>query len=213
MRAITYGSEPMSQGTLSRARAVFPNVTLKQTYGLIELGVFKTKSKSDDSLLIKIDPEDCKTRIKDGMLELKTETAMLGYLNAESPFTEDGWFKTGDVVEVDGEYLRILGRNSEIINVGGEKVYPVEVEESILAFSNVEDVVVYKEPHPLIGNIVCAKVRLLASLDSPEKEKEFILSLKKHCNETLARFKVPAKISLTTEPLAGLRQKKIRMQQ
>ena len=49
---------------------------------------------------------------------------MLGYLNAESPFTKDGWFKTGDSVEVKGEYIKILGRKSEIINVGGDKVYP-----------------------------------------------------------------------------------------
>lgn len=53
---------------------------------------------------------------------------MLGYLNAASPFTDDGWFKTGDEVEQDGEWLRILGRRSEIINVGGEKVSPAEIE-------------------------------------------------------------------------------------
>jgi long-chain acyl-CoA synthetase len=46
---------------------------------------------------------------------------MLGYLNAPSPFTEDGWFDTGDKVEVDGDYFRILGRDSEIINFGGQK--------------------------------------------------------------------------------------------
>ena len=47
---------------------------------------------------------------------------MLGYLNSPSPFTEDGWFQTGDEVRIDGEWLHILGRRSEIINVGGERI-------------------------------------------------------------------------------------------
>jgi acyl-CoA synthetase (AMP-forming)/AMP-acid ligase II len=48
---------------------------------------------------------------------------MLGYLTVPKPFTEDGWFVT---VEVDDDYPKILGRKSEIINVGGEKVHPVK---------------------------------------------------------------------------------------
>ena len=50
--------------------------------------------------------------LNDGMLEIKAESAMLGYLNAPSPFTSDGWFMTGDQVEVNGEYIKILGRKS-----------------------------------------------------------------------------------------------------
>ena len=68
---------------------------------------------------------------------------MLGYLNAPSPFTDDGWFMTGDAVEQDGEYLRIRGRQSEIINVGGEKVHPAEVESAIQGIENVLEVTVY----------------------------------------------------------------------
>ena len=57
----------------------------------------------------------------DGMLEIRSQSAMLGYLNAPSPFTDDGWLKTGDRVDVDGEYIRFLGRNSDMINVGGKQ--------------------------------------------------------------------------------------------
>lgn len=60
----------------------------------------------------------------DGKLEIKAESTGVGYLNAESPFTEDGWFPTGDAVLVDGEYLRILGRESDLINVGERKSTP-----------------------------------------------------------------------------------------
>ena len=99
------------------------------------------------------------TRVVDGMLQIKTQSTILGYLNAPSPMTVDGWFMTGDAVEQDGEYFRILGRKSEMINVGGEKVYPVEVESVIQAMENVLEVTVYGERNALIGNVICARVR------------------------------------------------------
>src|SRR5690606_3810396 len=120
LELITYGTEVMPESTLARLNRELPHVQTQQTYGLSELGILRSKSKSSDSLWVKIGGEGFETRVVDGMLEIKAKSAMLGYLNAPSPFTEDGWFKTGDAVEVDGEYIRILGRKSELINVGGE---------------------------------------------------------------------------------------------
>ena len=84
---------------------------------------FVQNLKNSNSLWVKVGGEDYKTRVVNGLLEIKAKASMLGYLNAKSPFTKDGWFKTGDKVKVNGEYIKILGRESEIINVGGEKVY------------------------------------------------------------------------------------------
>ena len=109
---------------------------------------------------MKIGGEGFETRVVDGLLEIKARSAMLGYLNAASPFTDDGWFQTGDRVEVDGEYFRILGRESEVINVGGSKVDPVEVEDALLQMDGVIDAVVFGEDHSLLGRIVVARVRL-----------------------------------------------------
>ena len=111
---MTYGTEVMPESTLKQFHELFPKVLLLQTYGLSEVGILRSKSKSSDSLWVKVGGEGFETRVVDGMLEIKAKSAMLGYLNAESPFTEDGWFKTGDAVEVDGEYIRILGRKSEM---------------------------------------------------------------------------------------------------
>lgn len=86
----------------------------------------------------KIGGEGFETRVVDRILQIKATSAMLGYLNAPSLFTSDGWFITGDSVEVNGEYLRILGRKSTIINVGGENVYPSEVESVIQEMENIE---------------------------------------------------------------------------
>jgi len=207
LRLITYGTEPMPQSTLERIINVFPNVQLQQTYGLIELGVLRSKSKSDNSLWVKIGGEGFATRVVDGLLEIKAESAMLGYLNALSPFTDDGWFMTGDQVEQDGEYLKILGRKSEIINVGGEKVYPADVESVILEMENVAEVIVYGEKNPIMGHIVCAKVKIIKD----EDEKEFIFRLKNHCKKHLQPFKVPIKIKIVNEDQFNDRFKKKRI--
>ena len=99
LELITYGTEPMPMTTLKKLNDIFPKVRFLQTYGLSEVGILRSKSKSSDSLWVKIGGEDYKTRIVDGMLEIKSKSSMLGYLNAPSPFTDDGWFKTGDSVE------------------------------------------------------------------------------------------------------------------
>jgi acyl-CoA synthetase (AMP-forming)/AMP-acid ligase II len=118
----------MPDSTLWRLHAAFPRARLQQTYGLTELGVFQTRSLASDSAWVKVGGDGVETKVVDGELWIRCRYAMLGYLNAPSPFDEDGWFPTHDRVLVDGEYLRILGRDSDLINVGGEKVYPAEVE-------------------------------------------------------------------------------------
>src|SRR5262249_44563982 len=157
---ITYGTEPMPESTLSRVAHAFPGVALQQTYGLTELGILRSKSRGPDSLWVRVGGEGFGTRIVDGRLWIRTASAMLGYLNAPSPFDAEGFFDTGDQVEVDGDWLRILGRKSDIINVGGSKVYPARVESVLLELDNVADVVVTGEPNPITGQIVAATVRL-----------------------------------------------------
>ena len=207
LKIISYGTEPMPESTLKRLKIIFPDVKLLQTYGLIELGVMRSKSEKDDSLWVKVGGDGYNTRVVDGMLEIKAKSAMLGYLNAPSPFTDDGWFKTGDTVEVKGEYIKILGRKSEIINVGGDKVYPQEVEAVIQKMENIADVTVYGEKNPIIGNIVCAKVVLLEDVN----RKEFIIVLKKFCAMRMKKFMVPVKIEFSDGNLYSERYKKVRL--
>lgn len=206
VKVVNYGTEPMSEATLKRLRESFPNAQLLQSYGLAEVGILRSKSKSDESVWLKVGGEGIETRVVDGILQIKSPSTMLGYLNAPSPFTEDGWFVTGDAVEVDGDYLKIVGRRSELINVGGEKVYPSEVEEVIEAMANVEAATVYGEAHLLMGNIVCARVALVES----EDEGKFAVRLKRHCRERLPSYQVPVKVSVVGRELIGERFKKLR---
>lgn len=206
LELITYGTEAMPESTLARLREVFPQVDLLQTYGLSELGVLRSKSRSSDSLWVKVGGEGFETKVVDGILWVRAKSAMLGYLNAPSPFDEEGWMNTQDMVEVDGAYIRILGRVTEIINVGGQKVYPAEVESVLLQMENVRDAAVYGEKNPITGQIVAARVNLI----EPEDSSEFRKRLRAFCKDKLASFKIPIKIEVTEREQFSLRYKKMR---
>jgi acyl-coenzyme A synthetase/AMP-(fatty) acid ligase len=206
---ISYGTEPMPEHTLKRLHELLPNVALQQTYGLSELGILQSKSREPDSLWVKVGGEGFETRVVDGILQIKARSSMLGYLNAPSPFTDDGWFNTNDVVEVDGDYVRILGRKSDIINVGGEKVYPAEVENVIQELEAVAEATVYGEKNAITGNIVCADITTASPLDRAQ-QKELIARVKQHCRESLQKYKVPLRVNVVTEQQHTERFKKSR---
>jgi len=207
LKLISYGAEPMPESLLKHLNLLFPEIKFQQTYGLIELGVMRSKSQDNDSLWVKIGGEGYQTRVVDGILQIKSDSAMLGYLNAKSPFTEDGWFITGDSVEVDGEYFKILGRVSEMINVGGEKVFPQEVENVILEIPEVEDVVVYAERNIITGMIVCARIKF----NGTESKPEFVKKVKTYCRTKLEFYKVPVKIEVVDNTFETVRFKKNRL--
>src|SRR6266516_4621969 len=173
LELVTYGTEVMPESTLKRFHELFPKVRLLQTYGLSEVGILRSTSRSSDSLWVKVGG--------------------------------DG-FKTRDAVEVDGEYFRILGRKSELINVGGEKVYPVEVESVLQAMEGVEDASVKGESNTITGQIVAARVKLRTS----ETVSEFRNRMFAYCRERLPRFKIPQKVFLVSEDIHGDRFKKLR---
>src|SRR5262245_24453105 len=177
LRLITYGTEPMPKSTLARLRAAFPAAKLQQTYGLTELGILRSQSRDSASLWVRVGGEGYETKVVDGRLWIRARAAMLGYLNAESPFDADGFFDTGDRVESDGQWLRILGRQSEVINVGGSKVHPAEVESVLLEMDGVADVAVRGEAHPITGQVVTASVRLTQS----ETPRDFRARMRSFC--------------------------------
>lgn len=206
LRRITYGTEVMPQTTLDRLHAAFPGVEFQQTYGLSELGVLRSESRGNGSLWVRIGGAGFETKVVDGILWIRSRYSMVGYLNAPSEFDAEGWFNTKDRVEVDGEYFRILGRVTDLINVGGQKVYPAEIEDVILALENIADVSVFGEAHPLLGQIVVARVVTIES-EEVESVKRRIRSA---CRNTLAAYKIPAKVILANRELYSVRQKKIR---
>lgn len=204
LKVVTYGTEVMPQSTLAAADKAFPGVTLKQTYGLTEMGIVGTRSRDNQSTWMQIGGAGVEVRVVDGILHLRTKTAMVGYLNAPSPFDEDGWYNTSDRVEVDGEYFRVLGRQQEIINVGGEKVFPAEVESVILEIPGIVEAVVRGKASPVTGQVVTAEVVLEEERPVREVRKEIF----NYCKERLARYKIPTMVTLADNLVSDRFKKK-----
>lgn len=208
LEIVAYGAERMPALLLSRLAAEFPGVKLLQNYGLSEAGILRTSSEANGSLWVTLGGDGVETRVVNGLLELKTESAMLGYLNEDSPFTEDGWLKTGDLVEVNGRYFQILGRESDVINIGGEKVYPSEIEDLIASMPHVVQVIVSSQPNAITGQLVHAEVWL----SSEETRDEFRRRMNAFLSNTIAQYKIPQRVTLASESFQGARLKRRRSQ-
>ena len=153
--------------------------------------------------------EDLKQEVKviDGELWIKSKTRVLGYINHNNDsFTDDGWFKTGDLVEEkDNGYYKIIGRKSKIINVGGEKVLPIEIETIILELPYIIDCTAYGKDNVITGQVVAVKVVIKnKDFDVKQIKKE----IKVHCKKQLERYKVPAEIIINNKLTYSSRFKK-----
>jgi long-chain acyl-CoA synthetase len=197
LRIVTYATEVMPDSTLHRLTAAWPHVKFVQKYGLSETSTLRSQLRTADSRWLRLGVEGVDWRVVDGLLEIRSETTMLGYLDAPSPFTIDGWLKTGDAVEVDGEYLRVRGRRSDMLNVGGSKVYPSEIETVLLAAPRVLEATVSGEANPLIGTAIKAVVRVAG--DEPNDVER--ARLRQFAQERLVPYQVPQRLVVTREPL------------
>jgi len=211
LRFITYGTEPMPESLLHRIKEALPNVSLLQTFGTSETGISQTVSRASDSTLIKFEGSESEYKIVEGELWIRSKNQVLGYLNhAMDRFTEDGWFRTGDLVEeAEDGFIKIIGRREDLINVGGEKVTPSEVESVLLEISEVIDCLVYGEENAITGQNVAAKI--VAGKDQDLKQLK--RAIKKHCRAKLSAYKVPARISFIDQTTFSARFKKTRGEQ
>ena len=206
LRVITYGTEPMPESLLARLKAAFPQARLIQTFGTSETGITHTVSPEPGSTFLRFDDPHLEWKVVDEELWLRSRTQVAGYLNASNErFTTDGWFRTGDKVELgpDGT-LRILGRLGESINVGGEKLMPGEVESVVLAVPGVADCRVRGEAHPLTGQTVAVDVVSFAS-----DQEALRAAIRIACRERLARHKIPTRVTFVPS-VSGERMKKTR---
>ena len=154
LRIITYGTERMDQPTLDALCELLPNIDFRQTFGMSELGIVRVKSEARNSLYMKVGGEGVETRVVDNVLEIRSQTKMLGYLNADSPFDDEGWYNTKDIIEERDGYFKVTGRTSEVINVGGLKFMASEVERAALQYEHVELAKAEAKPNPITGQHV-----------------------------------------------------------
>ena len=208
LKMVTYGTEAMPETLLFKLKEKLPRVKFLQTFGTSETGIAKTSSLSSSSTFLKFDDPNQEYKIVDNELWLRSKTQVLGYINhSNESFTEDGWFKTGDMVEetTDG-FIKIIGRTKEVINVGGEKVMPAEVESIILELDSVLDCIVKPERNAITGQMVCAEIVLKKGFDFKVEKG----NIKQHCKLKLDSFKVPVRITEIESVLFTNRFKKNR---
>jgi acyl-CoA synthetase (AMP-forming)/AMP-acid ligase II len=133
---------------------------------------------------------------QEGEIAVRGPSVIEGYLdNEEANATQfrDGWFRTGDSgsVSADG-YIELHGRLKELINRGGEKISPYEVEDVLLTHPGVAEAVVFAAPDAKYGEQVAAAV-------VPGDCELSADGIRAHCGEQLAGFKVPSQVSIVDE--------------
>lgn len=203
---IAYGAEAMSPTLLNRLVNHFPKADLQQKFGTSETGAIRIQSTNTDSLFFRIKDRDTEWKVNEGELWLKTPSRILGYLNADGSALEaGGWYRTGDLVEQSNDgSLRITGRASDLINVGGEKVTPGEVETAVLQLPEIEACTAIGEPNAITGQSVAVKIVTSPDTDRTELKRR----IKKHCRSTLSAYKVPTKIYFNEQIELSARHKK-----
>ena len=132
-----------------------------------------------------------------GEIVIRGENVTAGYSNNPKANSEgfiNGWFRTGDqgIIDADG-YVSLTGRLKEIINRGGEKITPREVDEVLMDHPAVAQVVTFGVPHAMLGEDVAAAVVLKEGQYASERE------LQAFARERLADFKVPRKVIFLNE--------------
>ena len=192
LKIVTYGTERMDQPTLDALCELLPDVDFRQTFGMSELGIVRVKSESRDSLFMKIGGKGVETRVvEDNVLEIRSTTRMLGYLNADSPFDDEGWYNTKDVVEERDGFYKVTGRTSEVINVGGLKFMASEIERVALQFEGVELASAEGKANPITGQHVELVVQ---PVEGCEVDKA---SLKSFLESQLSSHMVPKRLKVS----------------
>lgn len=205
LRTIATGGAPLTPATRARLLTALPHLTVKDSYGSSETGVHgwsvHTSDSSDKTHFAVVDTvildEDTGAELPAGSTQAgivaRRDRVPIRYHNDEAKsattfLTIRGrrYALTGDFAHLDADgSLRLLGRGSQCINSGGEKIFPEEVEEVVRAHPGVMDAVVIGTADPRWGQRVTAIVATAAGQTLASTD------LRAHCRETLAAFKVP----------------------
>lgn len=181
LERITFGGEQFDNSVLNKIKILFPNAVLKNVYASTEAGSLLI-SEGD---IFKI-PEKFLELIKIVDCELLIHSSLLG--KSASLQLKGGWYYSGDLVDmIDENTFKFQARKSEMINVGGYKVNPREVEKIIKHIEGVVDAKVYGRKNSVLGYVIATDIIEQAGVDKKELKK-FITN---KCKELLQDFKVP----------------------
>jgi acyl-coenzyme A synthetase/AMP-(fatty) acid ligase len=194
LQQITLGGEAIDQATLDRLKVVFPKARVTHIYASTEAGVVFSVHDGQEGFpaewLEGTTLQDVRMRVHEGMLEVKTSRGMAGYEGETIPLTEDGWIRTGDLVEVVSGRVRFIGREDSILNVGGAKVHPQVIESFLLSLPGVREARVRGVANPISGFLVGAEI-VLDDLDQQESQEIARRRILARCREFLPGYQIP----------------------
>ncbi len=192
-RYVRLSGEISDQIVLDGLRAAFPDAAIEHAYASTEAGVGFTVADGLEGFPASYLERDgaVAMKIEDDTLRIRSERRASFYLGAAAPVLTDadGFVDTGDVVKRRGDRYVFAGRRGGIINVGGLKVNPEEVEATINAHAGVRASLVHARKSPLTGAVVAADVVLQEGETDYGAMREAILET---CRSQLERHKVPA---------------------
>lgn len=188
VQRVTLGGEKSENNLYDAIRRIFPNARLNNIYASTEAGsLFVAKGENFQI------PDSLKDRFKVVDDELLIHKSLLG--ESDSFVIHDNYYHSGDVIEwIDQEagIFKFKSRKNELINVGGYKVNPNEVEEALLTIAGIRQAVVYGRTNSVLGNILCAEVRL----DDITLSE---LQIRERLSSMLQDYKVPRQIKFVNE--------------
>jgi long-chain acyl-CoA synthetase len=174
----------------------------QRLYGIFEAGLIAFESKSQSGVLSKIFPGidiQIGTVLKEGasagvsdVIQIRSPGLLSGYVTPSrdrDDVLQDGWFNTGDIGKIlPTGALAILGRSSAVVNVGGAKVFPEEVEQALCSAPGVIAARAFGVVHETLGSVIHAEVVLAADAEFDET------ALRRICRDMLERYAVPQRI-------------------
>ena len=199
---VRLSGEIADQAILDQLCATYPRARIGHAYASTEAGVGFEVTDGIEGFpahLVQVGQGDVDIRIEDGSLRLRSARAASGYVGCTAtPLRDrDGFVDTGDMVELRGERYCFVGRRGGIINVGGHKVHPEEVEAAINRHPDVSVSLVRPRRNPITGAIVTADVVLK---EMPARQNPRIAELETEiiamCRRSLAPHKVPAAVRI-----------------
>ena len=212
LRFLACGSAPVTRELLQRLESVIPGVVVLEGYGLTEGGPMVTESprfgvRRLGSIGLPLPGVRVRLRRPDGPdadvgevgeILVRSPGVAVGYHGKQEQFaariTADGWLQTGDLAHADEDgFLYFHGRMDDMINVGGENVYPEVVEELIRQYPGVAEVAVVGGPHPTKGYVPVAFVvaKPAATVDAEQ--------IKRFCLESGPAFAHPRHVLVVDE--------------
>ena len=204
LRLIITNSTKVPKDTIDKILDLLPNTKFATYYGLTEASrstfmIFNENKNKKESVgkhapdvELKIQKEN--NELKQGEILVRGKNVIDNYWNLE--FTEkftDGWLKTGDLGYLDKDgFLYLTGRKDYVINVGGEKVNPEEIEKIVRTLDPIEEAVAIGIEHQIFGKVIKLLVKKYEGVEISES------SIIMHCKQNLERFKVPMKVEFVS---------------